>query len=46
MGDTSLAGAITVDCNPSLYDGCFSGTQITEVRGLTTLKAELLATKD
>lgn len=45
MGDTSLVGTIKVDCNPSLYDGCFTGTQITEVCGLTTLKTELLATK-
>ena len=42
---SSLSGTITVNGNPDEYHGFLRGTQITEVRGLTTLKTELLATK-
>lgn len=43
---TSLTGTIEINANPTdSFYRCLKGTQITEVTGSTTLKAEILATK-
>lgn len=42
---TSLTGTIEINANPANYGNCLKNTQITAVTGLTTLKAEILATK-
>lgn len=44
-GCTSLTGTIEINANPTRYDRCLKDTKITEVTGLTTLKAKILATK-
>lgn len=44
-GCTSLTGTIEINANPANYGNCLQNTQITEVTGSTTLKAEILATK-
>ena len=42
---TALTGTIEINANPTKYDKCLNGTQITAVTGSTTLKARILATK-
>ena len=44
-GCTSLTGAIEINANPTSYTNCLKSTQITEVTGSTTLKADILNTK-
>ena len=44
-GCTSLTGTIEINANPTNYRNCLKNTQITEMTGSTTLKAEILATK-
>ena len=44
-GCTSLTGTIEINANPANYTNCLRNTQITEIIGSTTLKAEVLATK-
>lgn len=43
---TSLVGTIEINANPTRYDVCLKNTQITEITGSTTLKTEILATKN
>ena len=43
---SKLVGVIKINANPTSYSSCLSGTQITEVTGSTTLKTEILATKN
>ena len=44
-GCTSLTGTMEINANPTEYQRCLKNTQITEVTGSTSLKAEILATK-
>ncbi len=42
---SSLTGTITINATPSEYNSCLTGTNITEILGDCTIKAEILATK-
>ncbi len=44
-GCTSLTGTIEINSNPTWYDNCLKGTQITSITGSTTKKSQIFATK-